>query len=133
MQSIANLVLCPVKSSKAMKNVYVVCNSEGDFISYSYHDEKKQWNVNDIPENETVLMDLTVVQRAINQLAGKVLTIVDASIADQRQCKAIKDLVRNAVMQEHEHVGHIACPNVNTEKTELGEGELVDVEEIIGA
>ena len=38
----------------------------------------------------------------MDNLTGKILTIIDASIADKEQCKAVKDLVRDKIWEKRE-------------------------------
>jgi hypothetical protein len=54
--------------------------------------------------NSDVLVRYGTAVWAIRNLAGKVLTIVDAALADPRQNKATKDLIRVAVYGTHRDI-----------------------------
>lgn len=43
-----------------------------------------------------------------NFLTGRLLTIIDASIADKEQCKAVKDLIHSAI-QDSKNAYHAMC------------------------
>jgi len=125
-----------------MKNlIYVSCargGSKRDVSVYTYQTVEKQVKVQDVPLNEVVYLDMSVAHELVNNLAGKVLTIVDAVLPDEKQCKAVKDLIRNEVMNSHIHIGEISIPNmkledwVDEEDLENVDG-TVSMEEIIGA
>ena len=48
------------------------------------------------------------VQNIISNLTGKILTIIDASIVDERQNKSIKDLIRNVIVDVRSHVTEVS-------------------------
>lgn len=45
-------------------------------------------------------MPLSGIMSQLGFLKGKVLTIIDASISDERQNKALKDLIKNAFYEQ---------------------------------
>ncbi len=76
---------------------------------------------------------------SMRRLMGKTLTIVDASISDREQKKAVKDLVRNMFSDEMEHEGSWAYDQeVLARQAEASmpedpaEWESVSIEEALG-
>jgi hypothetical protein len=55
---------------------------------------------NGVSSYTTPTMAIREVRDYTQNIVGKVLTIVDASIADQKQRKAIKDLIHNAIWSQ---------------------------------
>ena|SRR3990167_6819073 len=53
-------------------------------------------------------MPLSGVCSQFNFLMGKVLTIIDASIADERQNKALKDLIKNSFREQMDWVTKVS-------------------------
>lgn len=79
---------------------------------------------------------------SMRRLMGKTLTIVEASISDREQKKAVKDLVRNMFSDEMEHEGAWAYDQKVLEKLaklanasmpdDLSEFTTVTIEEALG-
>lgn len=76
---------------------------------------------------------------SMRRLMGKTLTIVDASISDREQKKAVKDLVRNMFSDEMEHEGRWAYDQDVISKIaeasipeDPAEWETVTIEEALG-
>lgn len=82
-------MLCPVKSSKAMKNKFI-----------------EQFP----PKAEKLGIDAINFQ--INYLQGKVLTIVEAVMSQELQCKATKDLVRSEFSDTMSYIHQLAFPSL---------------------
>lgn len=45
--------------------------------------------------------DYSVIEMRLRALAGKILTVIDASIPEGQQNKCVKDLVRDKIMEEY--------------------------------
>lgn len=52
------------------------------------------------------------INYSVRHLAGKILTIVDASVSDQQQRKAAKDLVRESIKHTLDQI-HTGCYKIN--------------------
>lgn len=76
-------------------------------------------------------LDFSAIQSQVSFLEGKVLTVIDAIITDERQLKAAKDLVRTAFNDQLTWISRLCFPDLPM-KTE---GELkaqgIDPEEAI--
>lgn len=48
----------------------------------------------------TAAFSYSYVQSLIRKIAGKVLTVVDASLTNEKQLKAVKDIIRNQIAEE---------------------------------
>jgi len=71
---------------------YVSFSRENDCDYYSH----KEISKSDVEPN-WLLADYNYVQKIIRQISGKVLTIIDASISDKQQNKAVKDLIKDRI------------------------------------
>ena len=103
------------------------------------------YGTNKISEHEVMiegskLADHTFVLRVMGHLLGKVLTTIEATTANEKQAKAIKDLMRGHFSTEMEFVGSMMF---NQEKVnqmaeeslaELDDDEImsVEIEEVLG-
>ena len=57
-------------------------------------------------------------------LEGKVLTVIDASYADERQNKAVKDLVKNAFVSQRKWIEFCCYPEqINRQSAEASKPE----------
>ena len=80
---------------KSMYKRYVTFNTEGDLEVYSF----PKISESDVDEN-WYLADNPFIKKRLKSLTGKVLTLIDAAIADGRQNKAFKDVIKNEFMSE---------------------------------
>jgi hypothetical protein len=85
------------------------------------------------------LADYSFIQNEFRNMLGKVLTIIDASIVDPKQNKAIKDIIRNEFIDEYVHLGNMMQDNNAIDKyTENFTDEEIDkmgeasIEEVAG-
>jgi hypothetical protein len=82
-----------------------------------------------IPTKRTPL-DYEAIESQVSFLQGKVLTVIDAAILDERQLKATKDLIKSAFSEQLSWIGQLCFPEVvmasRDEMTAKGE----DVEKI---
>lgn len=77
-------------------------------------------------------LPLSSIMAQFNFLQGKVLTIIDASIQDERQNKALKDLIKNSFYEQMDwvtklstgHFGLIGVTEQEAKDLELEETEL---------
>ena len=60
--------------------------------------QKEHKNHYIIPEDEDPV-SYSGIEANTRELAGKILTIIDASISDERQNKSIKDLIKKEIRQ----------------------------------
>lgn len=127
--------------------VHVGRDDEKDFISYELRDVVTGENIApDVIEKEGLwkqnkLVDHAFVMEQLRKIVGKTLTIIDASVVDKRQNKAMKDLVRNVVSDEMEHLAEMLVDQremqemideIPEEELEKAEGMTVDVLEALG-
>lgn len=92
---------------KNMKKVYLVSYENGNIVrSWVNRDEYNKFLAEkgcagggDTPElfHDQVSLDESAVQHYIKNLTGKIFTMLDASVVNDRQLKSMKDIVRNAV------------------------------------
>lgn len=59
-----------------------------------------KFSANPIPINEQSSLDFEAIRSQVKFLQGKVLTVVDASIAELSQRKAVKDLINQAFSEQ---------------------------------
>jgi hypothetical protein len=55
----------------------------------------------DVPPTTIGLLTTDEVANRVNYLQGRILTVIDASISDKDQKKAIKDLIKGIMYEEH--------------------------------
>lgn len=84
---------------------YVSFSSDGQFDTYSH----EAINTADVSDS-WMLADYSYIQKILRQLTGEVLTIIDASIGDSRQNKAIKDLIKNIFAEKFLTIGSELTP-----------------------
>lgn len=79
---------------------------------------------------KNVNLSFDVIQTQLSFLKGKVLTVIDASLTDERQVKAVKDLVKNAFSEQEAYIGQLFFPETHI-MTRGQVNEIVgDVDEI---
>lgn len=66
----------------------------------------------------------------LNFLEGKVLTIIDASFSDERQCKAVKDLIRSAFYDQYTFIADFCYVDLPVKTRGQLESQGVDLEHI---
>ena len=54
------------------------------------------------PVKQSKSIKYPIIYDEFDNLAGKLLTVIDAVIADKEQCKAVKDLIRDKVYEKRE-------------------------------
>lgn len=83
------------------------------------------------PAGKEISLSFPDIQSQISFLEGKILTVIDAVITDERQLKATKDLIRNAVNDQLTWISQLCFPDLPMKM----EGELkaqgIDPEEAI--
>ena len=60
-----------------------------------------------------VKLDYGAIGSQMSFLQGKILTIIDASFTDERQLKAVKDLVKAQFSEQLSWIGDICFPETN--------------------
>ena len=85
---------------------------------------------NESPMGRTVSLDYSAIESQLQFLKGKVLTVVDASFSDERQVKAVKDLVKNAFSEQIAYVGQLCFPEVRMLTRNQANEVIGDVEEV---
>lgn len=80
------------------------------------------------------LASYSFMQWRNRRLLGKILTIIDASIADVKQNKAVKDLIKNNFFQEYEEVCDylIDTSKLNPQVESLDEVQEISQDEALG-
>ena len=53
-----------------------------------------------LEEVDEALANYSLIEFGVNKLAGKILTLVDATMSEPRQNKAFKDVIRNYFAEE---------------------------------
>ena len=68
------------------------------------------------------------------KILGKVLTVIDSSISDERQNKAMKDIIKEIISKEMEFSAMMCFDQKELQKDipDDVEGEEVDIEEVLG-
>lgn len=59
-----------------------------------------------------VKLDFNSIQAQMSFLEGKVLTVLEASILDDRQLKAVKDLIKSTFREQISWIGQLCYPEV---------------------
>ena len=76
------------------------------------------------------LMTYTGVQSQIKFLQGKVLTVIDASYSDERQLKAVKDLVNRMFSEQLTWISQICFPELPMQSREQVKESGIDVDRV---
>lgn len=82
------------------------------------------------PVGETKSLDYSTIETQVKFLQGKVLTVVDASHNDQRQLKAVKDLVNKMFSEQLSWIAQLCYPEVHMMTREQVNEVVGDVEAI---
>lgn len=77
-------------------------------------------------------IELDDVERTINYLQGKVLTVLDACIVDRNQLKAIKDIIKSYFSDAHMQLLQFGYPDIDMLKEIEVETTGVSDERIVG-
>lgn len=82
--------------------------------------------------------DHSFVMDVLKRISGRTLTLVDASIQDKEQRKAMKDLVKGFFSEEMDHVASLMFSQEYTSDLAANcqnsdDVEVIDVEEIINS
>jgi len=64
----------------------------------------------------TEKLDYFTIQQEIRNLEGRVLTMIDGLFSDQRQNKAVKDLIRNDLSRTIDKIAMLATPKGDREQ-----------------
>lgn len=84
------------------------------------------------------LVEYGFVQKELKNILGKVLTIIDASIIEPIQNKAIKDIIRNEFIDEYYHLSDMLIDQKFMEKAMKAQDmpdfnpEEIGIEEVAG-
>lgn len=92
--------------------------------------------------HDKVGMTDRVIQNEIRKLSGKIFTLLDASITNEKQLKSIKDIIRNNIAETFGSIDNLCYGNqttnyCNEQAEKMTEEELnnlpeVSLEEAIG-
>jgi len=131
-----------VKSSQRFEKYWTIDHIGGSMIWTLVSIEGKL----DGREYDKYLADYIFIQQILKKMLGKVLTIVDASISNERQNKSVKDIIRNEFIDEYVHLSEQLQDNVaikedanaytsNMTDEQIAELEknAADLEEVAGA
>jgi len=77
-----------------------------------------------------VKLDCSDITSQVNFLQGKVLTIIEASISDERKLKAVKDLIKSAFSNQLAYIGDLCFPECGIATRESIESMGVDVDKM---
>ncbi len=72
-------------------------------------------------------LDCDTVHKQIQFLQGKVLTLLEASISDKVQLKALKDIVKNDFSNQMQYVNQLCYPEISMLTTDQAESILPDI------
>ena len=119
---------------------YVSSEKEGRYKSIIAHELASDSQV-EFLEDEEYLADYSFIQSEFSCMLGRVLTIIDASIAETKQNKAVKDIIRNEFVDEYVHLGNILLDQKEINKQTNEYADSVDIaslgevtlEEVAGA
>ncbi|MFA6201434.1 MAG: hypothetical protein WC679_13615, partial [Bacteroidales bacterium] len=80
------------------------------------------------------LTDYNFIQYRLGSMLGRILTIIDASIADGRQNKAIKDLIKSKFVDEYAELSSILYDNnwMRGVEENATEADIVNTDEALG-
>ena len=67
------------------------------------------------PDDTYIVVHLDDFYNNQKDLFGKILTLIDASVSDKTQCKAVKDLVRQLIGENH---NNLWCTYLNKKDAE---------------
>lgn len=77
-----------------------------------------------------VSLDYGAIQSQLSFLQGKVLTVIDASYNNERQLKAVKDLVKSAFHEQQTWILQICFPEAPITSRDSLKASGVDVDAI---
>ena len=117
------------------KRYITVGESTKDFVSYEIRTVENDDSTSPYVENEDRLASYTYIQEKLKSLTGKILTIVDASMPENRQSKCVKDLMRKEFLNMFQEISndlvdltkYVICPGTDDLP------ETVSAKEILGA
>lgn len=122
----------------------VTIGSEG--IIYSYKSSigtEYSWrsfeSLTEIEQPKISYADHSFVLDVLKRMSGRTLTLIEASISDKEQRKALKDIVKGFFSEEMNHIHSLMfSQEYNNELCEMGgkispTPNIIDVEEIIRA
>jgi hypothetical protein len=75
-------------------------------------------------------LSYTSISAQVKFLQGKILTIVDASYSNERQLKAVKDLVNKMFSEQLTWIGQLCYPSATMMSREQVNETIGDVEKI---
>jgi len=90
---------------------------------------EERWN-----EDERKLASYSFIQWRFSKMLGKILTLIDASIGDKQQNKAIKDLIKGDFINEYGELSNFLLGKSGREPECCEEGmiELVSADKALG-
>jgi len=116
-------------------NKYIIANDglTSETIKYSLVDVKTDKQIDDWSGEK--LVTYSFIEKGLQSLTGRILTIIDASVPSGTQNKCIKDLIRKEFLNEFEKTADLIFDQSALERSVNGTGEYstVGAEEILGA
>ncbi len=85
---------------------------------------------NSSPRGRQVKLDVGSILSQIKFLQGKVLTVIEASYAEERQLKAVKDLINKMFSEQMTWVTQLCNPDLPIWSKEQVKESGVDVEKV---
>lgn len=82
------------------------------------------------PLGKPETFDVDTVRAQLSHVQGKILTIVEAVIEDERQLKATKDLINNAFSNQLSYVWQMAWPDTRMLTRDEAESTIDNLEEV---
>jgi len=104
------------------KKFITITNDDDVGTTYS-HEDISTYGKDDISD-DWLLADYKYIQKLLRRVSGKVLTIIDASIQDRQQNKAVKDLIRNEISDLFVDTSTALCPLKGEEIAEIQEDSI---------
>lgn len=77
-----------------------------------------------------ISLDCDAIHSQVNFLQGKVLTIVEASISDKEQRKAVKDLIKSSFSDQLTWIRQLCYPEIRMMTTNEAQSIVEDFDEI---
>jgi hypothetical protein len=102
-------------------------------------DGKQFTERDDSMKNQEKLADYSFIFKELKTMLGRVLTVIDASIVDPKQNKAMKDIIRNSFIEEYSFLSDMLYGDTIRKAVEESSSvpdfnpEEVSIEEVAGA
>lgn len=75
-------------------------------------------------------LGLGAIQAQVSFLEGKVLTVIDASFTEDRQLKAVKDLIKRAFREQLDWITQLCYPTLPIQSREQVKLSGINVDEV---